>query len=147
MRNVRLRMSLLCLAAIAGFSASVPPANGGEPASATTLVTLRAADPCGFHRSEAFGRGLTHYATEMLWACEAIADRRAASMPLGDRLAVLDVALAAYREAVIAAGRRAFAERRDRGVLWNAQADGSRETRPGRADGRAGRARGDPGRV
>ena len=105
-------MSLLCLAAIAGLSASVPPADGGEPASATTLVTLGAADACGFHRSEAFGRGITHYATEMLWACEAIADRRAAGMPLGDRLAVIEVALAAYREAVIAAGRRAFAERR-----------------------------------
>ena len=49
----------------------------------------------------------------MLWACETIAVRRAAGVPLGDRLEATEAALVRYRAAVIAeaagrAGGRAF---------------------------------------
>jgi hypothetical protein len=86
-----------CLAALA--LASAPPAAAGESAAA--------AKPCGFFRSQAYGKGIGHFATEMLWACETIAVRRAAAVPLGDRLEATDAALARYREAVIAAASRA----------------------------------------
>ena len=65
-------------------------------------------DPCGFYRGQAYGRGLDHFLTEMLWACEAIAVRRRAEMPLSDRLAAAEQALERYREALIAAGAAVF---------------------------------------
>lgn len=61
-------------------------------------------DPCSFFRAHAYGRGLTHFATEMLWACEAIRARREAEMEVGERLLAVEQALERYRAAVIAAG-------------------------------------------
>ena len=69
-------------------------------------------DPCGFYRGQAYGRGLEHFSTEMVWACEAIANRRAAGMPLGERLLAAEAALDRYRAAVIAAGAISFTRNR-----------------------------------
>jgi hypothetical protein len=91
-----------CLAALALICA-LPALAGEAPPRA------EGAQACGFFRNQAYGKGLGHFATEMLWACEAIARRRAAAMPLGDRLEATDAALARYREAVVAeAGRGHF---------------------------------------
>ena len=84
-----------CLAALA--LACALPAHSGE-----TLASLEAATACGFFQGQAYGKGLAHFATEMLWACETIAIRRASGVQLGDRLAATEAALARYREAVIA---------------------------------------------
>ena len=66
-------------------------------------------DPCRFFRGQALARGLADYTREMLWACEEISRRRAAQIPLGDRLEATGERLDAYREAIIAAGSAAFA--------------------------------------
>ena len=60
------------------------------------------AHPCTFYRGQAHRMGVAHFATEMLWACEAIAARRAAGMALSDRLLATEFALSAYRQAVAA---------------------------------------------
>lgn len=77
-----------------------PGATAGEEAAPTTS-TLGATDPCGYFRGQAYGRGLEHFLTEMLWACETIARRRQAGMPLGDRLLATEAALERYRTAVV----------------------------------------------
>jgi hypothetical protein len=75
----------------------------GAPAAGERLYsTLQPSNPCGFFRDQAWGKGIGHYATEMLWACEAIAMRRGAGLPLGDRLEAVDLALARYHDAVVA---------------------------------------------
>ena len=76
----------------------------GAPAAAGELLgsTLQASSPCGFFRDQAWGKGIGHYATEMLWACEVIASRRGAGLPLGARLEAVERALARYRDALIA---------------------------------------------
>jgi hypothetical protein len=83
---------------LAALALGVPAAafDGGEPS--------RTSDPCGFFRAQAYGRGLEHYATEMLWACEAIAARRDREQELSLRLEAVELALERYREAVVAAG-------------------------------------------
>jgi hypothetical protein len=88
---------------LAAFALGVPAAafDGGEPS--------RTSDPCGFFRSQAYGRGIEHYATEMLWACEAIAGRREREQELSLRLEAVELALERYREAVVAAGSGVFA--------------------------------------
>lgn len=48
----------------------------------------------------------------MLWACEAIETRRAAMIPLSERLQTMAGALERYRDALIAAARDSY--RRDR---------------------------------
>ncbi len=88
-------------------------AGAGENGVSPTTATVPS-DPCGFYRSQAFGRGLTHYATEMLWACEAIQARRVADMALSDRMLAVEFALERYREAVIAAGAADFTRQRSR---------------------------------
>jgi hypothetical protein len=88
----------------------------GEPAAPETAQPAVASDPCGFYRGQAYGRGIGHMATEMLWACEAISARRAAGMPLGDRLLAVELALERYRAAVISAGQAAFARDRRHGL-------------------------------
>jgi hypothetical protein len=102
--------ALLCglLLIAAGFGV-----RAGEPAAAQPAV---ASDPCGFYRGQAYGRGIGHMATEMLWACEAISARRGAGMPLGDRLLAVELALERYRAAVISAGQAAFARDRRHGL-------------------------------
>jgi hypothetical protein len=74
------------------------PAAGGERLQST----LQPSSSCGFFRDQAWGKGIGHFATEMLWACEAIAVRRGAGLPLGDRLEAVDLALARYHDAVVA---------------------------------------------
>jgi hypothetical protein len=98
-----------------------PRALAGEE-GAPAASTLGATDPCGYFRGQAYGRGLDHFLTEMVWACETIARRRAAGMPLGDRLLAVEGALERYRTAVVAAGA-AGAERLARA---SAQATGAR---------------------
>jgi hypothetical protein len=90
MRSARLVLAL-CLFAGA-------PAAGGERLGST----LEPSNLCGFFRDQAWGKGIGHYATEMLWACEAIAARRGAGLPLGDRLEAVESALARYHAAVVA---------------------------------------------
>jgi hypothetical protein len=60
-------------------------------------------DDCGFYRGAAFNKGLTHFATEMLWACEAIQERRNAGMRLSPRLSLAADRMDAYRTAVVQA--------------------------------------------
>lgn len=89
----------------------------GRPVAATELAPPPAglgapSDPCGFFRSQAYGRGLDHFLTEMLWACEAIATRRAAGVELSERLEATELALDRYRIAVIEAGAAVFARGR-----------------------------------
>lgn len=69
------------------------PAKGPEQVS----------DTCGFYRGTAFGKGLTHFATEMLWTCEAIEQRRRAGMRLSAELANAEQRLETYRQAVVKA--------------------------------------------
>ena len=84
----------------------------GQPCRAEAhdpvLATLEVPDPCSFYRGQAYGKGLAHFTTEMLWTCEAIAARRAAGMTLGDRLQAADMALNRYRAALLDAGRARF---------------------------------------
>lgn len=60
--------ALLAAAYLSGLFA--PAATAQEAAG-----LQRQADPCAFYRGQAYGRGLDHFAAEMLWACEAIAAR------------------------------------------------------------------------
>ncbi len=87
------------------------PAAAGEDASPPGGL-VAASDPCGFYRGQAYGRGLMHYATEMLWACETIQARHAAEMSLSARLLAAEAALERYRTAVIATGAAVFARER-----------------------------------
>lgn len=83
--------------ALAGLALLSAPAAG---AAGPTLVALEPADPCSFFRDVAWGQGIAHLTTEMLWACDAIADRNRAGIPLGARLEGVEAALARYQQAV-----------------------------------------------
>lgn len=72
------------------------------PALAAEDGVNEPSDPCGFYRTRAYGQGLEHFSTEMLWACEAIAARRAAGIALGERMRAVELALERYRLAVVA---------------------------------------------
>ena len=84
------------------FAIAVPAA-ADTPPGTDAGGSMRTADPCTFYRGRAYRKPISHFATEMLWACEAIALRRTAAQPLGDRLEAAEAALEAYREAVVAA--------------------------------------------
>lgn len=100
-------------AALLGLGlASMGLAGEAAPTDQPRLGTLEPASACTFFRGQAYRKGLAHFATEMLWACETIAERGVARMPLNARLAATEAAMRRYREAVIAAGRTAFAETR-----------------------------------
>jgi len=73
----------------------VIPADPAAAQAQPVAAGLAQSDPCQFYRGRAWGRGITHYTTEMVWACEAITRRRAASVPLGDRLEEAEAAMAA----------------------------------------------------
>jgi hypothetical protein len=98
-------LSLLGAAATLAAALAVSgPAAGGEagPTAAAgqdQLVAVGPIHPCTFYRGQAYRMGVTHFATEMLWACEEIALRRAAGMALSDRLLAAEAALIAYRDA------------------------------------------------
>lgn len=89
-------------ALIAALAALVAPcAHAADRVPVRQLVAVQGSThPCTFYRGQAYRMGMTHYATEMLWACEEIAARRAAGMPLSDRLLATEHALLAYREAL-----------------------------------------------
>ncbi len=80
---------------------SVTPARAD--AGTTARIGSASGDPCRFFRGRAFGKGVDHYATEMLWVCNAIAERRRAAMPLSDRLQATEAALENYRQGVVSA--------------------------------------------
>lgn len=84
---------------LAAWLALPAPAAPGEQAGPSTLTP---SSPCAFFRDRAWGKGLDHPATAMLWACETIAVRRGAGVALGDRLEAVDLALGRYRAAVTA---------------------------------------------
>lgn len=98
----------LFVATLAALSAVCAPARAGEDATTVAAqsspVVAVVSDPCGFFRGQAYGRGITHFATEMLWACEEIAARRSVHMALSERLTAVDLALERYRAAVVEAG-------------------------------------------
>lgn len=104
-------------AIVLALSAALAPGAGRAGEEVTTGSTLAPpSDPCGFYRGQAYGRGLDHFLTEMLWACEAIAVRRRAEMPLSERLLAAEEALERYREALIAAGAAVFVRGRTTGA-------------------------------
>ncbi len=99
-------MIFRCLAfailALIGLSpAGATPARAD--AGAAARIESASGDPCRFFRGRAFGKGIDHYATEMLWVCDAIAERRRAAMPLSDRLLATEIALESYRRKIISA--------------------------------------------
>ena len=99
-----LRHAPLLAALLAAWLAG--PALAGEKASAD--AALRVGDPCRFFRGQAYKRAIDDFATEMLVACEVIARRRAADVPLSDRLIATEAMLETYREAVLAARPETF---------------------------------------
>jgi hypothetical protein len=101
----------VCALLLGGLFAGGAAAEPGRPAL-SDQGAAGAETPCVFFRGQAYRQGVVHFASEMLWVCEAIAARRAARMPLGDRLAATEAAMERYRDAVISAGRMAFAETR-----------------------------------
>jgi hypothetical protein len=76
------------------------------------LTTLEPTQACGFFRNQAYGKGLAHFATEMLWACETIAARRGAGLPLSERLEAAEAALLRYRDGILAGDRDAVSSHR-----------------------------------
>ena len=100
------RMRRLREAAVVMLALCMSSPSAAEPPQAPAPFPIRvgsAGDPCLFFRSQAEDKGLTDYTREMLWACEEIARRRVARMPLSDRLLATAAMLDAYRSAVIAA--------------------------------------------
>ncbi len=93
----------LVLVVAAGAAADTARAGGPQAPAGAPDQLHQVQDDCGFYRSTAFGKGLTHFATEMLWACEAIQARRRAGMALSARLAHAEERFDAYRRAVVAA--------------------------------------------
>lgn len=87
----------------------VIPADPAAAQAQPVAAGLAQSDPCQFYRGRAWGRGITHYTTEMLWACEAITRRRAASVPLGDRLEEAEAALERFRAEVIETSSAGYA--------------------------------------
>ena len=140
---------LPCLLAALALAFASPAPVRAENAAPLVLTTLRPASPCAFFRIQAYGKGLDDQATEMLWACEAIAARRAAEMPLGVRLEATELALERYREALHLVTRGGFATAAGGGLssTFPSDADGpgpdrtsspaaSRIIRPSRRRGR-----------
>jgi hypothetical protein len=90
----------------------VIPADPAAAQAQPVAAGLAQSDPCQFYRGRAWGRWIAHYTTEMLWACEAITRRRAASVPLGDRLEAAEAALERFRAAVIGTSSAEYARAR-----------------------------------
>ncbi len=91
-RPVRTAAALLLAGALLA-----PP---GPAAAEAAEEDAALAQLCGYLRSQARGQGIDHYTTEALWACEALAARRAAGMPLSDRMLAVAFALEQFREAM-----------------------------------------------
>jgi hypothetical protein len=122
MTAVALRPALLAAAILVLGTA----ASAGD-AGAAGAREGRASDPCSFYRMEAYGKGLEHYATEVVWACEVVAERREAGMPLSDRMKAVAFALERYRAALVEANRRGFAHRPGPGDGWREARERARE--------------------
>lgn len=90
--RVRPVVVTILFAAMAASTLAPPAAPQATPTS-----LFAASDPCDFYRHRAWGQGIGHYTMEMSWACEAIATRRRASVPLGERLEAMAVALERFR--------------------------------------------------
>jgi hypothetical protein len=88
-----------CLVALAA-APRVAASDRLEPVRQLVATDAHASHPCTFYRSQAHRKGVTHFATEMHWACEAIVARRSAGMTLSDRLLATEHALIRYREAL-----------------------------------------------
>lgn len=106
------RLAFLTLLLVLSLVAAPTRSFAGEDADQRAISEH--SDPCSFFRAQAYGRGLEHFATEMLWACEAIAIRRAADITLSERLIAVELALARYRAAIIETGSTSFARDRVR---------------------------------
>ncbi len=104
--------SLFAALVSCGAPSSASAGEGTTPAQSARVSSQ--SDPCVFFRSQAYGRGLSHFATEMLWACEAVARRRAADMTLSERMLAVELALARYHAEVVSAGRSSSAPSRAR---------------------------------
>ncbi len=118
--HIRLSVLAVAFSAMAAAAAGIGPGpelpgfdrDGPE----ATVSVYAPGDDCGFFRDQAADQALTHYSQDMLWACEAIARRRAAGMLLGDRLLATQAMLATYRDAVRAAGADAFVRKGREGL-------------------------------
>jgi hypothetical protein len=117
------RIALACAMILCLCGAAV----AGDAGPRGTAAEGQSSDPCSFYRHEAYGKGLEHFATEVVWACEAVAERRGAGMPLSDRMRAVEFALERYREAVVAANRRGFAHRPGPGDGWRDARERTRE--------------------
>ncbi len=123
MRSTAFRIARGRLAALAvAASLAAPAAAEGGPhldfdrdGPSAPYQERGSADRCQFFRGEAYQRSLGDFAGDMLLACEEIARRVAAGVPLGDRLEAFGAMLDDYRSAVIVAGDEAFARRRRAG--------------------------------
>ena len=120
---IGLRRIVAAMALAAGVAGAGSTGMAGEQAFADNdgdeSVALRpqgSSDPCSFFRQQTYRKALTDYTREMLWACEEIVRRRAAHVPLSDRLEATATMLEAYREAVTAAGSEAFDRNRHSGI-------------------------------
>ena len=102
----RSRLLAALLAALARHASAL----AGETASVRRRrnAARPLGDPCLFFRGQAYRRAIDDFATEMLLACEAIARRRAAGVPLSDRLIATEAMLQTYREAVLSARPETF---------------------------------------
>jgi hypothetical protein len=108
LRSVPAFLARAAVLAILVLTTSIPTSPAAAQAQRVT-AGIAHSDPCQFYRGRAWSRGITHYTTEMVWTCEAIARRRAASLPLGERLREAEGALERFRAAVVEAGSSEFA--------------------------------------
>ena len=103
---------LACL--VVSVTVLAAPALAGDAARAGEREhVLKASDSCTFFRSQAYNHGLDDFSTEMLMACQQIARRHAAGVPLGDRLTATEAILDTYRKAVVAAATAAYERKRE----------------------------------
>lgn len=104
MSTAPIRILSLCALVLCSGPGFLHAADGeAQPGSRTEWSDQDQPDPCRFYRSQAWRQGLTHYTRDMLWSCEAIAQRRQAGMQLSDRLTAADLALKAYRARIVEA--------------------------------------------
>ena len=78
-------------------AAATAPDPAADVAPAPAYATIVPSDPCYFFRAQAHRKGLHHYATEMLWVCQMMAQLRGAKLPLSDRLLATEAAFEDYR--------------------------------------------------
>lgn len=112
--------SIACALLVLNLAAAV---QAGEPPRRAPTEPLRAAqsDPCTFYRVQAYGKGIGHFSTEMLWACEAIRARHMAGLALSDRLLAVEAVLEEFRRAVVSATKTGSMHRRGPGAARRAR--------------------------